>query len=286
MKVSMCKNFIPATCKMLLLIIFGFNTSCINAQQNKIDSLKQLLSVTKKDTIKIILLDQLAQSYRDEKKIDSSILTYKQALELNQKIKYSLLKQCYTMATIDYLLYVTGNYTESLKYASLTLQLSEKINDTIQKAFSHLVFGHDYKGLGEYRQSLNHYFKARQIFKLYYESKNEPEDNTYTILCIGEVYLKMNQPDSALIFTQQAYRLALADPTWGPGRQGRSAATNYVLYSMRILGDISFMKGYDQTALNYYRQYISGFEKYKENNRDLGFVFISIARIFQKKCSN
>ena len=68
--------------------------------------------------------------------------------------------------------------------------------------FAHAVFGHDYKELGEYRLSLNNYFKARQIFKGYFEVRNESENDPYIIQCIGDVYLKMNQLDSALIFTQ------------------------------------------------------------------------------------
>ena len=92
--------------------------------------------------------------------------------------------------------------------------------------FVHLVFGHDYKGLGEYRLSLNHYFKSRQIFP------NDSINYSYTNQCIGEVYLKMNQLDSALIFTQQAYKLAIAIPDYG-----------IMLYSIRILGDIFLYEG-------------------------------------------
>ncbi len=281
MKARMCKNFISDTCKILMLIIFIFSTTCLNGQQSKIDSLKYTISSAKDDTVKIILLEQLGQAYRDEKKIDSSILSYKQALVINEKHNYSLQKQCDDISTIDYLLHVTGNYTESLKYAIRHLVLSENLKDTFQMGFSHAVFGHNYKALGEYRLSLNHYFKARQIFNLYFQVRNIAESDPYIIQCIGDVYLKMNQLDSALIFTQ----LSLVEAETKDGDPGNK------LYSTRVLGDIYLAKGEDERALNYYREYIPGFikynipglTKYKQKSRDLGFVFNSMAKVFQKR---
>ncbi len=268
----MCKNLITAKYKIILLIISIFSITCINAQQHKIDSLRNLILNTKKDTAKIELYEKLGEVYSNEKKIDSSIICFKYALEINEKNNYSALRQCWNMGAIDYLLFVTGNYAESLNYASRALALTEKLKDTFQLGFVHLVFGHNYKALGDYRQSLNHYFKARQIFKLYYQSKKKPEDNTYTILCIGDLYLKINQPDSALLFVKEANKQAYVNSDWG-----------YILYARRLLGDICLARGEVETALNYYRQYIPDFVKYNENNRDLSFVLVNVARILQKK---
>ncbi len=275
MKVGMFKNFISVTRKIMLLIIFIFNALSVHAQQRKIDSLKNLISNTKKDTAKIDLYEKLGDAYRNEKKLDSSILSYQKALELNEKYNYSIQQQCWDIGTIDFILYEMGNYSESLKYASQELALSEQLNDTFQKGFSHLVFGHDFRELDEYRQSLNHYFKAKEFFKIYWLSRNKPEDNTYTLLCISETYLKMNRLDSALIYVRQAYKIAVANADGGS-----------ILLSTRIFGDIYFAKGDDETAFNYYRQYIPDYVKYKGNNRDMGFVFNNMAKIFQKRNQN
>lgn len=255
----------------LLIILIGLITFT-NAQQSKIDSLQRLIADTKTDTGKIALLDLLSFAYRDNQKVDSCIIARKQALALNKKTNYSLRLECYENAGIAYMLYETGNYTESLEYAVENLALIERLNDTFQRGSVHLVFGHNYRALGEFRQSLNHYFKAKDFFYLYWTLRNRPEDNTYTKLCISQTYLKMNTLDSALIYVQQAYNeaIALAD---GP----------YILLSTRIFGDIYLTKGDDDSALHYYRQYIPAFTKYKEINRDLGFVLINMARIFQKR---
>ena len=272
MNTGWCKNFIRAACKIILLIIFIFSTLCINAQQTKIDSLKNELALAKQDTIKIILLEQLAQTYRDEKKIDSSILTNKQALELNQKINYSPLKQCYNISTIDYLYYITGNYAKSLEYVSKALILSESLHDLPQMAHAHQQFGFNYIALGDYRQGLNHYFKAKELFERHNHPEIDLESPAFAIVYIGYIYLKLNQPDSALTYVQSGYKLAT------------TMSLRYVIdFALRIFGDIFLVKNNDQLALNYYRQYTNDFYEYNENNRDIGFVYNNMSKIFQKR---
>ena len=215
---------------------------------------------------------RLGDAYYLEKKMDSAVLSYKRSIEINEKNNYSLLLLCWATAALDYRLYEMGNYTESLDYAVRHLALGEKLIDTGQQGGAHLVFGHNYKALGYYREALNHYFKARHFFKIYGENRGGKEDNTYTFLCIAETYLKLNRLDSALRFTQMAHKIAIQTSDGG-----------LILLSARLAGDISVAKGDDETALQYYRQYIPDFVKYHETNRDLGFVLNNMAKIFQKK---
>lgn len=266
---TLCLLFMR-TLKLLILFFHLAGYTC--AQERKIDSLNNLIAITNPDTSKIELYEKLGQVYVDEKKLDSSILCFKQSLAINERTGYSLQKQCWNTAAIDYLLYVTGDYLASLKYAVQHLALSEKLNDTFQKGFAHLVFGHDYKGFGYYRQSLNHYFKAKEFLKIYHLSQHNPEDNTYTILCIGDVYLKMNKLDSALFFARQAYQLAQV-----------AVHSGYILYSLRLLGDIYLAQEDDKTAISFFYQYVPLFYTSNENNRDIGFVYNNMARIFQKR---
>ncbi len=257
------------------MIMFVIISVTLNAQHTQIDSLRNLISNTKTDTAKIILYENLAQAYRDAKKLDSSILAYKQALQLNQKNKYSPLKQCYNMSTIDYLYYVTGNYTKSLEYASKVLVLSEKLHDLPQMAHAHQQFGFNYVAFGDYRQALNHFFKAKQLFELHNHPEIDLESPAFATVYIGYIYLKINQPDSALSYVQSGYQLA------------RKMSQRYVIdYSLRMLGDIYLAKNNERLTLNYYRQYINDFYKYDENNRDIDFVFYNMSKIFQKRNQN
>ncbi len=242
------------------------------AQQGRIDSLNNLIRHTLRDTAKIDLYEKLGQAYRDDIKMDSAVQCYKRAVEINEKTNYSLQKQCWDIGTIDYLLYEMGNYAESLKYASRELSLSVQIKDTFQMGFSHLAFGHDYRELGELSLALDHYFRAYHFCKIYHRNKHEYEDNTFTILCISQVYLKMKQFDTALLYARQAYNIGIT----------RSEGA-YILLATRIIGDIYFAKGDEETALKYYRLYFPDYAKYKETNRDLGFVLNSMANIYQSR---
>ncbi len=272
MKIWPFKIIISAARGIIWLIITTSVTPCVFCQRGRIDDLKKEIVTAKADSTRIFLYEELGQNYRDINKIDSSILSYQQALVLNRKIKYSPLRQSWNMGAIDYMLFETGKYTESLQYAYQQLSLSEKLIDTSQQGSAHLIFGHDYRQLEYFRESLNHYFKAKEFFKIYWLSRNKPEDNAYTEQCIAEVYLKMNKLDSALFFTNMAYHSA---EELGNGR--------VMLYSTRILGDIYLLRGEDQKAMEYYRRYIPDYVKYKETNRDLGFVLNSMAKIFQNK---
>lgn len=241
----------------------------------KIDSLNHLLAIARSDTAAIKLYEKLGSIYRDEKKLDSSVLCYKRALEINKKRNYSFERQCSEMGTIDYILYEMGDYSQSIEYATLELQLTEKIRNIYQEGAVHVVLGHDYREFGDYRKSLDNFFTAKDLFKLDDLRKNIPENNTYTIQCIAEVYLKMNVLDSALMYTQQVYNVAVKD-----------SIGIYILFATRILGDIYFAKGDDEIALYYYRQYIPEYTIYRETNRDLGSVLNSMARIFQRRNRN
>jgi tetratricopeptide (TPR) repeat protein len=254
------KTCLPIT---LLIIIYSYS---LYAQQSKIDSLKSLILNTKTDTGKVVLYWMLGHAYYEGKKMDSAVLAFQNSIAINKKNNYSTLLLCWATAALDYRLYEMGNYLESLNYAVQHLALSEKLNDTAQKAGAHLVFGHDYKFLGYYHDALSHYFKARDFFWA------KGINNIYTYECIGDVYVKSGQLDSALIYTQLAYDSAVAISDGG-----------FILYALRVMGDIYFKKGDDVKALEYYRQYIPGYITYKERNRDLGFVFNGIARIFQKR---
>ncbi len=178
------------------------------AQQREIDSLNNLILSTRADSSRIFLYEKLAETYRDAKKLDSSILSYKKAVAINERSHFWPLKKCWDISTIAYLLYVTGNYSESLRYGKEEMELSQKLGDTLQISASYLVLAHDYRELGDYRKSLNHFFVSKAQLGIYFAAKKEPQNTVYADLCISEVYLKLNLPDSALIFANQAYETA------------------------------------------------------------------------------
>lgn len=136
------KNLTFILIRIVLLTLLCYNVLLLNGQSWKFsanphpgetDSLKYLIRNAKNDTVKIILYEELSKAYRYEKKMDSCVLSLQQATEINIKTNYSLQKQCWEVASIDYILFEMANYLESLKYAVQHLALSEQLNDTSQK---------------------------------------------------------------------------------------------------------------------------------------------------------
>jgi tetratricopeptide (TPR) repeat protein len=233
--------------RFVIFFLLG-QSLCLRAQQAKIDSLLRLIASTTTDTAKIFLYENLGETYYLAKKMDSSVLSFQHALELNKKNDFSLQMQCWNAAVIDYRLYEMGDYLGSLNYAAIHLELSEKIYDTLQKGISHLAFGHNFRAMGYYHQALDHYLKAREYCTAYWIGKNKPEDNAYTLQCIAQTYLRMGELDSALYYAEHGHAFAVRDSI--PG---------CLLLSDRIFGDIFLAKGQDEMALKYYRQYLPDF---------------------------
>ena len=59
----------------------------VTAQQNKVDSLQQLLAIAKEDTTQINLLNQVSRSFYNSK-TDSALIYANRAREFSQKIGY------------------------------------------------------------------------------------------------------------------------------------------------------------------------------------------------------
>ena len=85
MKARNYKSAFLSAAKIISLIIFIFSVPSLVAQQKEIDSLKQAINTSKKDTAKIDLYEKLGDAYRSERKMDSSVLSYRYALEINEK---------------------------------------------------------------------------------------------------------------------------------------------------------------------------------------------------------
>ena len=71
--------------KKMLIIVALINYISLGAQQIKIDSLNKLIAGAKTDTAKIDLYEKLGDAYRSTKKMDSCILSFQQALKINEK---------------------------------------------------------------------------------------------------------------------------------------------------------------------------------------------------------
>ncbi len=251
--------------KIALLFFLVFFTSGISAQQYKIDSLYRELKLTKEDSTKSLIFHELAVQYIGEAKLDSVIHYYHQALESVQKTRdHSLDFEIDQMANLEYFYNMTGNYSMSMQYAFKVLELSEPINDNWHTSHALRQIGRNYSGMQDYRKALVYFFKAKKVLERY-------ESGLSAIMFIAETYFKMHMLDSALFYNQRAYNMA---DTALNGQYTKDYAT-------RVFADIYSEKGDVQLAFKYYRQFVSDFDEYNLNNKEIAYAYFGMAALYR-----
>lgn len=251
---------------IVLLSLSIFNSLHMDAQQTKINSLRNDLTYAKADSTKIEILTQLGLQYWDVAQLDSSTRSFQQALDLLQKNNHSIEHELDLLSKLDYNANVTGNFPLSIKYATKALELSEQTNNTLQTAFALSVLGRNYSGMGDLRIALDYFFRAKKVFETY-------ESGHWAIQNIAETYLKMHKVDSAMFYNRKAAYIA----DTGQNQQYMAA------YATRVFGSIYAEKGENRLALKYYRQFITDFYNHNLNNREIGHVYFGMAKLFQEK---
>src|SRR5579862_8246481 len=183
------KTFTFSNFNKLLLFIFLFTAKQSNAQQSRIDSLKNELTHAKKDSAKREIFEHIAREYINASKLDSAIQIQHQALEFVKKSSLPPIFEIWELTGLSYLYMITGNYSEAMLYADRALQLSEQIKNNQQIAYSLSNFGDDYAGIGDLRTALDYYFRAKKVLETY-------ESGAIAIQDIAETYRRMHMLDS------------------------------------------------------------------------------------------
>ena len=245
----------------LFLLLVTFNS---NAQNNVVDSLKQLLAKEKQDTSRVLLLVQLSKIYL-ESKPDTALLLAQEGLALANHKKFPK-GAALCLKAMGAVYGVTGNYPKGLDLLLQSLKINETINDQQGMMTCYVTIGANYSHQEDYKQSLFYFFKAKAIAEAIH-------DNRYlmiTLLNSGDSYEKLNQLDSAGLITQQVYDLSI--------QFGNSYIRGIALNN---LGNIYSKTGKNDTAIKYYRQSFP--DLVTENNDDaLCEATIGMAKLFMK----
>ena len=203
------------------------------------DSLKNLLKDTGKDTTRVIILNNLSESYRF-KNPDSAVLYGDEALELARGVNF-------TKGVIDGLLRSgdarrpLGRYAESIRMYQELLQLAEKLNDRHYQSMAIGSIGIVYNELHDYDRAIKLLRQALDMF-----AGQRPQFNeVFFSIHLGDTYLNRNMPDSAFYFlrtSERRYRL-----------QGIQARVSKL---MRLGNAFARVKSYD-SAKYYYQKGLS-----------------------------
>ena len=244
-----------------IFLLLSLNSIC-NAQTKTIDSLKQLLQTERQDTSRIRLLKLLARSYLYSKP-DTSLLLCLQGLSLSQHAKFTM-GEAFCLEGMADAFDILGNYPESLENYLMSLKIYESINDVngIRRCLGNL--GMVYAEQSEYRRALEYSFKAKEM------ALNNESALSIHLLNIGDDYNQLKIFDSAEIYNQQSYELAM-----------RLNNTDIIGCALTNLGETQSGLDENAVALQYFRRAIPYLQK-AEDNDIVCEVYLDIAILFGK----
>ncbi len=230
--------------KKNLLLIFIFFSSQSFAQDKKIDSLQQLLSVAKDDTNKVQILINLGSAYQWNKP-DSALMYGLKARQLSQQLNY-IDGELRIALTLSEALSTKGNFSQALEIDFKALQLAEKTGK--QNPFFEAEIGNVYFYSGDYTKALEYYLR--------YKSDSDKVTRGF----IGETYYHLGRLDSALFYISKAYQIDKNDSWhWSvpyyymaliEAKEGefKDALNNYRLGLLNSRANLDIANGYNGIA--------------------------------------
>ena len=212
--------------KSLLKICFLFFLPVfVKAQspQSEPDSLHRVVQFAKNDTIRMHAFRALG-SYYDDLSLDSAVYYFEKALTIARQLQLKLDEPDFNVA-LSFSTSKMGNYPRSLKLLNAALDIAnnpdnEKYIYNLPKGqtpnafrlgllgWVHFGFGALYRYSGNYRKAIIAATESKKI----YEILKDSEGLSYAYSEIGNAYLKLNMPDSALYFNQISLDYGLAAP--------------------------------------------------------------------------
>ncbi|PZX94310.1 hypothetical protein DOS84_06710 [Flavobacterium aquariorum] len=186
---------------LICLLFIGINSFSQKSQEQKIDSLKTVISHTTVDTIKIKALSDLSALlyYSDSQK---SLYYSNSAYALSKKNNY---KKGIALSYNNFGVYyrIRADFPKALDYNYKSLHLFEILNDKNGIAKANNGLGTIYVEFKNYKQALTCYKKA---LKESQEIKDRKSIATY-LNNIGDVYLRMKEYQKALSYFDKAIKM-------------------------------------------------------------------------------
>ncbi len=245
------------------ITILLFLSLTVFAQQAANDSLLRLLKTNIPDSTRSLVLDRLGLSLMTSKPLVA--LQYAQkGLEVAQKVKFPK-GISRNMNRIGAIMRVTGNYPKSLKMHLDAQKIAEDCGDYEGLARNYNNLGLFYSVQKDSKKAIDTYFKGIAV------AKKVHDQNLERILLsnIGMDYAFLNNLDSARIYTQSAYELAVKQKS------------NNINVLLTNLANVNFRAKNYQLALAFYRQSLP-YSKEVEDFSILGQSYLGMATIFKK----
>ncbi|RSK49890.1 tetratricopeptide repeat-containing sensor histidine kinase [Hymenobacter rigui] len=241
------------------------------AQSPQTRPLQRALALAPNDTTRVLLLADLAASYRYSR-FDSVQWYARQGLELARRITYPKGEgRCLSRLAI--LLGERGNLPQALRVDLQALRLNQQSHDTEGTARTLNQTGLLYFALDDYRPALQYFFRA---LHLYQQARTRDTSQLISVITnLGASYEGLRRYDSAAFFLNQAWRYtassrAVHQSSWG----------NPAPYVLRELGLLQHAQGHPEAALLYYRR--SAKAAFPENDlRSASRAYQYMAELYQ-----
>ncbi|MBK8611017.1 MAG: tetratricopeptide repeat protein [Chitinophagaceae bacterium] len=238
----------------------------LKAQKPKADSLVKLLAIEKQDSGKVKLMNELATVLTGYEP-DSAVIYAEGALSLAKEINYAD-GQIKALSKLAYVYTTMGNYTRALELNLRKLKLTEKGKNPYDLVMALNNIGIVYNYQEEYKKALAYHYLADSVIR---SNTIAEAANYYVYMNLGDVYLKLNNTDSAFSYFNQS--LVVSNNLKNDDFIGNAMTGLGNVYSKR--GDIAFALLNYQTAVT--------FLKRSNNNDVLCEATLGLAKLYKQK---
>jgi two-component system NtrC family sensor kinase len=239
-------------------------TTCFS--QNLIDSLKHQLLSAKPDTVRILLMTDIA--FYDFVSNPKSSKQYAQkALELSKKIKFSK-GEAKALSIIGLIVRQEGNISKSLELQLKSLKIAEENNYPLEIAYSLMRIGNIYRDDIDRIKAVNFYNRAIKKYEIIHFGAGVVS----TYMNLATLYLTANKVDSAIKYSQLAFersRLTVIPP--------RLQSDIFV-----VLGNVQERAGNRARTLNYWKQGLQIAIQAKDT-RTKTYNYLTIAQFYNRE---
>jgi two-component system, NtrC family, sensor kinase len=245
------------------IAFFLLSSSLASAQQAANDSLLRLLKTNIPDSSRSLILDRLGLALMTSKPLVA--LQYaQQGLEVAQKAKFPK-GISRNMNRIGAIMRVTGNYPKSLKMHLDALKIAEETNDLDGLVRIYNQLGLFYSVQKDHKKAIETYFVGVGIAR----KINDKNLERVLLSNVGMDYAFLNNLDSARIYTQSAYELAIKQKS------------NNIHVLLTNLANVNFRANNFQLALDYYRQSLP-YSNSINDNSVISVAYLEMAQVFKK----
>lgn len=244
-----------------IIVLFCFLISLQNAfAQTQIDSLLPEIGTEKDDNTRIdIMYRSLVQIGESNPLIG---LKYAQKLLEYSKKNNDKIGEAYAMSYMGKMYGVSGNIEKGLEYALKGRTIADQTGNEKLLALSNSMLGLVYVNLSDFSKAISFYMASVQSAG----KGNYKEAQVWGFQHLSEIYLAINQVDSALMYAQKDYELSQ-----------RIKYFDFISYTLINLGAIHAKLGNWAVASGYFDMAIQ--EGYKTKSpKQLNFAYTSKAQ--------